>query len=442
MYNSRYFLRWVLLLALSLQSSLLWAANQVSGVRIWPSPDNTRVVLDMKKAPKFSSFTLENPNRVVIDIEQTEDNIDIDGLSKQSELIRSIRYSSEKKAGSLRLVIEVTEPVVPNIFSLPPTGPYGDRLVVDLTKVEKKYAVAEPSNELRDVVIAVDAGHGGEDPGSIGQKGTYEKQVTLAVAKKVAELINQEPGMTAVMIRSGDYFVNLNRRTELARKKNADMFVSIHADSFTSSKPHGASVWVLSLKRANTEIGKWLEDKEKHSELLGGAGEVLQDTQSERYLAQALLDMSMDHAMQVGHQVAKRVLKQFKQVTHLHKSDPQAASLAVLKSPDIPSILVELGFISNPTEERNLTNSMHQDKLARAIVSSIKSYYVDVPPDNTRFAKQQQQQRDAAPKLHVVVRGDTLSRIARRYNVSVDSLKQLNSLKSDVVHVGQKLRIP
>lgn len=415
------------------------AANKLQGVRIWGAPESTRVVLDLTHEPKFSYFTLTNPNRLVVDLSHSKTALNFSKLPNNSQLVKRVRISTPKKKGSLRLVIDLKHKVKANLFSLSPTPPYGNRLVVDLEEIQQKSkpkpVMTAPKTQLRDVVIAVDAGHGGDDPGSIGPRGVYEKKVTLEIAKRVANKINQTPGMKAVLTRSGDYFVNLNQRSELARKSKADLLVSIHADAFTSPQPKGASVWVLSRRRANSEIGRWLEKKEKHSELLGGAGDIIQNADNEQYLAMTLLDMSMDRSMAISHIIADDVLSDLGKVTRLHKPKPESASFAVLKSPDIPSILVETGFISNPSEERNLTNASHQNKLANAIHKGIVRYFEKMPPDNTYLAKR-------SNLKHKVRSGESLSVIAKRYGVSINSIKKGNNLKSDMLHVGQQLSIP
>ena len=256
--------------------------------------------------------------------------------------------------------------------------------------------------------------------------------------EKLKAEINAEKGMSAIMPRTGDYYVKYNTRTQRARTKKADFFISIHADAFTSPQPRGGSVWVLSLRRANSEIGKWIENREQHSELLGGAADVLKDTQQERYLAQALLDMSMDHSMKTGFEVAEDVISEMRKVTRMHKKVPQAASLAVLKSPDIPSILVETGFISNPTEERLLKTRDHQEKLATAIFKSVKAYFRNNPPEDSYFAKLKKDQ----PRFHKVRSGESLSVLASRYGVTVSSLKKANKLSSNTLYIGQNLAIP
>lgn len=237
------------------------------------------------------------------------------------------------------------------------------------------------------------------------------------------------------MVRTSDYYVNLNRRSEIARKNQADLLISVHADAFTSPQPRGASVWVLSQGRANSEIGRWMEQTEKHSELLGGAAEIIENTSSEKYVARALLDMSMDNSMVESQAVAAGIVKELGKVTKLHKRKPVAASLAVLKSPDIPSILVETGFISNPTEAKLLSTASHQDKLALAIFRGTRDYFKQHPPHGSYLARQ-------LNRKHVVKSGESLSLIAARYKTSVSKLKKENKLKSDVVRIGQVLRIP
>nr|WP_245763791.1 N-acetylmuramoyl-L-alanine amidase [Pseudoalteromonas denitrificans] len=420
-----------------------YAQNKITSVRVWPSPDSTRVVFDLKTKPEYSYFVLKKPLRLVVDFKNTSQKVKLPKVTKEHQLIKKVRFSSPKKKGWTRLVFEILEPVKPVIFALTPTGPYKDRLVVDLFAINKKpaKAIVAKNRDIRgnrDIVIAVDAGHGGEDPGSIGPSGTYEKYITLQISKRLAKLINAEKGMRAVLPRSGDYYVKNNTRTVRARKNKVDFFISIHADAFTSPQPRGASVWVLSLGRANSEIGKWIESSEKHSDLLGGAASVLKDTANEKYLVQAVLDMKMDHSMKTGSEVAVSILKELKKVTKMHKKTPQYASLGVLKSPDIPSILVETGFISNPAEEKLLKNASHQNKLAKAIFTSIRSYFKSNPPDDSYFAKV----KPSIPEQHKVKSGDSLSVLAQRYGVTITKLKQANKMKSNTLIIGQSLTIP
>lgn len=449
--------------------SLAAMATEVKGVRVWPSPDSTRVVLDLSGPPDYSHFTLSSPNRLVIDLKSARNRAALEALDNKG-LVSRIRSSASPSAGGLRLVLDLKGEVRPVLFPLRPAEPYGDRLVIDLfPKAEAPAAsgsmaasssatsgagviksVATTAGQ-RDVVIAIDAGHGGEDPGAIGPKKTKEKKVTLAIAKKVAAQLNAESGIKAVLIRTGDYYVNLNRRTELARQHGADLLVSIHADAVASRTPHGASAWVLSSRRAQSELGRWLEQHEKQSELLGGAGDLLQGS-SERYLTQALLDMSMDHSREIGFSVSRRVLQEMGKVTHLHKRHPESASLAVLKAPDIPSLLIETGFISNPAEEKKLATDAHQTKLARAIVRGIKSHFVELPPEGTLLAARKaglaprsaepKQVASAGDRKHKVTRGESLSGLARRYNTSVAALVRANDLSDENIRIGQVLTIP
>ena len=431
---ARRILAWLVLgTILTWQSSVL-AANKIKSVRIWPAPDSTRVVFDLSAKPDFSYFSLASPNRLVIDFKNSKNLASLKKI-KAGGIISRIRTSKAKKKGWTRIVLELKQKISPKVFPLAPTAPYGDRLVVDFHhKGKGSTAVKRPSSN-RDVVIAVDAGHGGEDPGSIGSHGNYEKHVALKIAKRLAQKINATKGMQAVLIRKGDYHVGLNRRSEIARKHKADLLVSIHADAFHSPKPNGASVWVQSMKRANSEIGRWLEKREKHSELLGGAAEVIQDTNSEKYLARALLDMSMDHSLSTSYDISKLILRHLKPITKLHKKTPQALSLAVLKAPDIPSLLVETGFISNPGEEKRLVSSSHQAKLATAMHRAISEYFMANPPEGTLLAKQ-------GSFRHKVRSGESLSLLAQRYNVSVKKIKAANKLSSNTVRIGQVLTIP
>lgn len=416
-------------------SASAFATKSVKNVRVWPSPDSTRVVLDLTQSIKYSYFTLSNPERLVLDLKSTQINAELSNLADKSDILKGIRSSNKNKSDS-RLVFDLTQKIEPIIFALKPTAPYGNRLVIDLMDTKAKVAKTKKRIKSdRDIIIAIDPGHGGEDPGSIGAKGNYEKKVTLAIAKKLAALIKKQPGLTPVMTRTGDYYVSVHGRTEKARQANADLLVSIHADAYTSPIPAGAAVWTLSPRRANSEIGKWLEKKEKHSELLGGAAEAIKNTTTEKYLARTLLDMSMDHSMSQGYVVAKEILGELKGITKLHNRKPQSASFGVLKSPDIPSILVETGFISNHKEEKLLTNSWFQNKMANSIFKALNSYYKKNPPDGSKYAKYKDLK-------HKVKRGESLSLVAKNYNVTVSKIKKANNLRSNNLKIGQVLSIP
>jgi len=410
-------------------------SNSIDSIRVWPAPENTRIVFDLKNKPDYKYFTLSKPNRLVIDFTQTKNNVALKNLASHDPRIKLFRTSNSKSKSSVRLVLELAKSYKLTVFPLAPAGQYGSRLVVDLFDKNKPTKVQAKSKvRLGDIVIGIDAGHGGEDPGSIGAKGTYEKRVTLAIAKKLQTLINKEKGMKAVMIRSGDYYVDLNRRTSLARKKHVDFLVSIHADAFRTSGPSGASVWVVTKKRAESELSRWLLKREQKSELLGGGGGVIKNT-SDSHLALALADMSKEHSLGVSFGVANKVISQLRKITKMHKKTPQNGNFAVLKSSDIPSILVETGFISNHKEERNLTWSKHQQALANAIHRGIRNYFMAHPLTGSYFAA-------VGYKSHKVRSGESLSVLAQRYNISMSKLKSVNKLKTNALRIGQTLKIP
>lgn len=433
---------WLAAVALSLAgvSAIASASEALDSVRVWPAPDKTRVVFDLAAAPSHSFFTLYDgePLRLVIDFNNTRNRANLDALDFESLMVKRIRTSSPPNNSTTRIVLELSERVEPVVFALPPNERYGHRLVVDiLGQSVPEQRVTRSADRLpeRQVVVAIDAGHGGEDPGSIGPSGLYEKHITLPVAKRLADLINQDPAMKAVLVRTGDYGVPLHQRTRAARQQRADMFISVHADAFTSPQPRGASVWVLSRRRANSELGRWLENREQHSELLGGAGEVLSTNGDDPYLARTLLDMSLDSSMSGGFEAANILLRELNSVTRLHRREPQAASFAVLNSPDIPSVLVELGFISNPHEETQMRNPAHQQRLAEALYRGTRQFFVDHPVDGTILANQRTRRHEVQP-------GESLSVLAQRYGTTVRAIQQSNDLSSTTLRVGQVLEIP
>ncbi len=426
------------------------SANVLEGVRVWPSPDETRVVIDVQSEVSFTYFTLTSPERLVIDLKNTSSKSKLPLKVTDSEVLTKIRSSSPPNKQTYRLVFELKKKSSAKLFTLAPTpgGQYGHRLVVDLPHEQASQSsptAGSPTKVSRDasqfygtdnIVIAVDAGHGGEDPGSIGPTRKYEKNATLSISKKLVDQLDAIPGMKGVLTRRGDYFVNLNKRSDIARKNKAHLLVSIHADAFGSPKPRGASVFVLNTRRANTEIARWVENHEQQSELLGGAGQVLAKNNNDRNVSQTLLDLQFSHSQKEGYKVAKNILSEMGKVAHLHKKEPVNASLAVLKSPDIPSVLVETGFISNPTEEKLLFQRSHQDKLARALAKAIAQYFEENPPEGTLIANRNKTQK------YKVQRGDSLSVIANKYGTSIDAIKSTNKLKSNSLAIGQVLTIP
>ncbi|PHR64230.1 MAG: N-acetylmuramoyl-L-alanine amidase [Idiomarina sp.] len=415
-------------------------ANDIDNIRIWPAPDNTRVVFDLGTSPDYSYFTLYQapPYRLVIDFNATKLNVDLAKLQNESLLIKKIRTSTPKDKNSTRIVLELSDKIDAKVFPLAANDRYGERLVIDLPgrSIERRSeALTVEQLQERKVTIAIDAGHGGDDPGSIGPRGTFEKHVVLKIAKALADIINQDSAMQAYLIRSGDYYVGLKDRTRKAEDIKADLLVSIHADAFTSPQPRGASVWVLSTRRANNEMGRMLENKERMSDVLGGVDMRLEEDDTYGYISKTILDLSMGHAMSTGYEMAKEVIAEMGRVARMHKHEPQHASLAVLTSGNVPSMLVETGFISNPQEEQQLLTNKHQQQLARAIYQGVRNYFQRRPPDGTLFAT-------SRSKTHIVRSGESLSVLAQRYNTTVKAIKERNSLSSNVLHIGQKLEIP
>jgi N-acetylmuramoyl-L-alanine amidase len=416
--------------------ALAGAAN-FENVRLWAAPDHTRVVFDTSAAvtPK-KVFTLQNPHRLVIDIPAAQASSALTS-PRAAGVVTGVRAAKNDKS-TLRIVLELKQAVEPRTFTLKPNEKYGHRLVVDLyganttagvstRKVVKKSVVDKPA-ALRELVIAIDAGHGGEDPGARGSRGTKEKTVVLAIARELAELVRKEPGMRPVLIREGDYYIGLRQRINKARKHNADLFISIHADAFRDKRAHGSSVFVLSRRGASSEMGRWLANQENAADLAGGVS--LDD--KDDLLAEVLLDMSQYATVEASHEVAANMLGGLKRLGKTHKSTVQRAGFVVLKSPDIPSILVETAFISNPQEENKLRDKRHQKKLAQAMLTGIRDYFDNNPPPGTRMVA----------RKYKVKRGDTLSEIAAVHRVSLASLRGYNSLKSDRLRVGDTLRIP
>ncbi|WP_127347127.1 N-acetylmuramoyl-L-alanine amidase [Pseudidiomarina mangrovi] len=425
-------------LLLLLALSPAWGSTSIAAVRVGPEPDKTRVVFDLSAAPDYSYFTIDDnlPHRLVIDFKATQLAVNLASVPTESLLINKLRTSTPATKGGTRVVFELAQKLTPTLFVLPPGDGFGHRLVVDLPGQSVKrseQALSVDQLQERKVTIAIDAGHGGNDPGSIGPTGLQEKRVVLSVAKALADMINADPGMQAYLIRTGDYYVGLRGRSRKAEEINADLLISIHADAFTSPQPRGASVWVLSTRRANTELGRLLEDKERLGDVLAGidSSETDQDNQLQRILA----GVQLDGIMTIGFEAAQEVVSELGKITRLHKREPQHASFAVLTAGNVPSMLVETGFISNPDEEKLLASNKHQQQLARAIYNGVRAHFTRKPPDGTLFATSRSME-------HVVKRGESLSVIAKRYNTSVAAIKQHNNLKSDTVRIGQKLQIP
>ncbi len=418
----------------------LAAPTEVQGLRVWEAPDSVRLVFDLSGPLEHQVSQVPSPDRLVVKLRDARLGRPVpERFSEGKRFFNGIRTGVQSD-GSLWVVLDLTGPVRPKSFLLKPNEQYGHRLVLDLFEAggSAKPAPAapakapEPAGAPRDLVVAIDAGHGGDDPGAIGSRGTREKDVTLAVARELAQLVEREPGMRPVMIRNGDYYVGLRKRMQKAREARADIFISIHADAFGDRRARGSSVFALSARGASSEAARWLAEKENAADLVGGVS--LDD--KDELLASVLLDLSQAATIESSLEVGSAVLGQLSSLHHLHKGRVEQAGFAVLKSPDVPSILVETAFISNPEEERRLRNPAHQQELARAILTGVRGYFSRKPPPGTVYAEA------PAATRHAVVRGETLSEIAAHYKVSVETLRRSNGLDSDLLRVGQMLNIP
>ena len=368
---------------------------QILSSRIWPARDYTRLTLESREEIKHSVFSVNDPARVVLEVETAEISpalAELNGkVTADDPYIQGLRVA-RNRPGVVRIVLDLKAEVKPQVFTLKPIGEYGHRLVLDIhplvaidplaallestEKASQENSPADAKRVARLATVAIDPGHGGEDPGAIGRMGSREKDVTLSIGKRLKALIDAEPNMRAVLTRDGDYFLPLKVRVAKARKVRADLFVSIHADAFIRPHARGSSVFALSERRATSEAANWLAKKENDADLVGGVNLDVKD----RYLAQTLLDLSqtatIDHSLRFG----SSVLRRLGGINRLHKPTVEQASFAVLKAPDVPSILVETAFISNPEEEKRLIDEAYQDKLAHALLQGIRDYFAKHPP--------------------------------------------------------------
>ena len=412
---------------------------EVREMRLWRAPDHTRIVFDLSAPAKHKLILLENPNRVVVDLVDTKLETDFSQMELAHTPVRRVR-SGVRHGDDLRIVFDLTAAVKPRSFVLKANAQRGHRLVLDLydlnaTKGDLPTVKKSVANSARrPIVIAIDAGHGGEDPGASGPGRVREKDVVLAIARETHALFMNDKGFQPALIRKGDYYVGLKSRRDLAHKVQADLLVSIHADAFKSPKAKGTSVYALSERGASSTFASFLAQRENAADLVGGVS--LSD--KDELLAQVLYDMSMSHSLDASIGLGARVLDEMDLISRLHRQQVEQASFAVLKSPDIPSILIETGFISNPDEARKLSTRDYQRKIARAIHKGVTSWFIEHPPADTLLAWQKQQIK----REYVIHRGDTLSEIAQRFNVTVMTLRTHNALSNNRIRVGQKLLIP
>jgi len=345
----------------------------IQDARLWTAPDHTRVVFDLNGSVDYRVFRLKSPERVVVDIRQVVLRAKLDELIRQDPVLKAIRYGTPRK-GTLRLVMDVKESVRPRSFLLKPMHGKPYRLVVDLMRQKRQVHAAMTASQVRarkQITIAVDAGHGGEDPGAIGPHRVREKDVTLAVAKRLAHAINERRGMQAVLIRKGDYFVPLIRRVQLARKAKADIMISIHADAVKKRNVSGASVYTLSEKGASDHVAAMLAKKENASDAIGGVrpGEV-----RDPLVSRILADLIKRDSLNSAELLADEMLTHIRRIGPIKYSVPKHARFVVLGAPEIPSVLVELDYISNPKRERLLRSSKHQKRLATALLQASESF--------------------------------------------------------------------
>lgn len=436
-------------------------AADIESLDIWRSPDFTRVVIDVSKRPEYSVFVLEDPHRVVIDIRDSRMNAALQGLDMEGSPVTAVRSGSRNQTDT-RIVLDLSGPINPSSYSLPPNAEHGERLIIDLYDAgtqapalapatmsgeqDASVAPVEPviteSASRRNIVVAIDAGHGGSDPGAIAKDGQMqEKDIALAISRAVAERIRAMPGFEPVMIRDGDYYVQLQQRPQLARQKRADIFLSIHADSHTTSRAEGMTIYALSQSTAEDENIRRVTEKENSSDLLGGNSGDTSLRNVDDDLALTLLDLSMAWSIEQSMAAGSYILNATGNVARLRRDVPQQGNFWVLRSPDIPSLLIETGYLSNPAEARRLASADYQRKLADSIVQGVMNYFYERPPEGTLIAWQKANNQ-GPDRQYVVTRGDSLSLIAQRHNVSLSQLRSANSLRGDTIHVGQTLSIP
>lgn len=428
-------------------------ATDIEEARFWRDSEYSRLVFGTDQPVEYSVFMLEDPYRVVIDVADTRLRANLDGIDFSDSPVTGIRHAV-RNGDDLRVVLDLARAVNPTSFTLEPDDGLRHRLVVDLYDLDRSAPVREPQpppetdSPRRDVVVAIDAGHGGDDPGAIGYDGRIrEKDVALAISRAVFQQLEGMPGYRPIMVRSGDYFVQLQRRPQLARNNRADIFLSIHADSFRSSRAEGVTIYALSQSTAEAENNRRVAERENSAGLLGGLTGETSLAQYEEDLALTLLDLSMSWSIEQSISAGAHILDSVGRVAVLRRDKPQRANLWVLRSPDIPSLLIETGYLSNPAEARLLTSPGYQRRLADAIVHGVRSYFRATPPEGSLLAWQKV--NGELPELrmpvggeYVVRRGDSLSQIAQQHGVSLRELRSANGLRGDVIHVGQSLVIP
>jgi N-acetylmuramoyl-L-alanine amidase len=486
--------------------------SDVNSVRLWHSPDKTRIVFDVSDNIDYTIFSLKEPERLVVDIKNSTQKATLPKLEADNKHISQIRFGAPK-AKVLRFVFDLKRPLEEHSFLLTPNELYGHRLVLDLLDLTVRQDVTlnehaevlsleqdevisakpvniqdpitadvteatidyspevavtealdsskleEPARQVESVrapiiikprtfIVAIDAGHGGEDPGALGHRGSREKVITLSIAKRLKKVIDADARMQAILIRTGDYYIDLQQRRLTARAKGADIFLSIHADAFTKRSANGLSVFALSQRGATSAMARALAAKENASDLIGGVSLANKDV----VLAKVLVDLSMTNTISESVNLGGRVLKELGKVGRLHSKRVEQASFAVLKSPDMPSILIETGFITNLEEERKLRSASYQKKIVNGIYNALSEYHDQTPYySQSNYASPvvrsgpvssaSGQSRGSSVSYHKVKRGDSLSLIASKYGMSLKELKRINGLRRNTAVLGQRLKV-
>jgi N-acetylmuramoyl-L-alanine amidase len=403
------------------------------GLRTWQAPDRTRLVFELSAQVPYEVFSLPDPTRLVLDLPAAQLKMALPVAGTIGPIIEAIR-SGEPTDGILRLVFDLGEPVAFRVFMVAAAGGHMDRIVIDLYPrgedgFDSKTSEAKQTNSEKDYIVVIDAGHGGEDPGAVGYLGLREKDVVLKIAKRLARLIDEEPGMTSILTRTGDYYLRLRRRVDIARRVEAALFVSIHADAFRSRSASGASVYSLSQSGATSEMAAYLAQRENAADLAGGVS--LSDRDED--LAEVMLDMQLDWKIEESRLLGTELLSSLATLGPLHSRHVEQAGFAVLKAPAIPSVLVETGYVTHPSDSKRLQNLGHLERLAAALFRGILNYCYKRPGCPLPQTEN---------KIHVVKPGDSLSGVAARYGTNVGAIKRRNGLQTDVIQVRQRLFVP
>ena len=416
-----------------------WSAALLKDVRMAKHNNQVRLVLDLDSNVNTHVFSLQNPHRLVIDLENTILSKSIKKDNLQNNFIRDIRFGGGVKE-ALRVVLDVARITKFTHFMIPGNQTQNTRMVVDISFPENSSKLSQnqvSSDLLRDIRIVIDPGHGGKDPGAIGPNGTWESVVALAVSQRLAEQINKTQDMRAFLTRSGDSFVPLRDRMEIARERKADLFISIHADALDNNpRVRGASIYTLSDKGAVDEASKRLAKRENEDISIGDVSLSGKDDS----FASLMMDLSQGATNEASLEIGEFVLTELSRVISIRKKKVQQSGLLVLKSPDVPSILIETTYISNPNEEKKLKDRNFQNKLANAILKGVRNYFLVNPPEETKFAKNLQNQSRTIS--YIVRRGDTLSEIADLYSISLSVLRRFNQINGSNIKIGQTLQIP